>query len=198
MTDESAGSHGGPAGRDTATTADERLFLPALESLVAGTVESSDEDGWLAEGVPLLVRGEARILPCFWRSEPALGAPDPQLDARSTDLWTSIRGWCWYQRGDAIGVDLSPEPRSDRPVAYANELRRTGARRADWWGFGERAVVSVVYGDAIPAPIVAEAVHVVPKHWVWYDRARPGDLWRITEMPATSLQWSGADVIALR
>lgn len=177
----------------------DRQFLDALDSLVTGnSAASAGHDRWLADGVPALARGDAWILPYLWQPASALEVRDERDRGRSSELWNSIRSWCWYQRGDMIGVDLSPEPRSDRPRAYAKELLRTGARRADWWGFGSSAVVSVVYGNAIPAPITAQAVHVVPHHWVWYDRGRPGNTRKIREMPATSLEWSWADVVALR
>jgi len=49
------------------------------------------------------------------------------------------------------------------------ELLSTEARRADWWGWKDAALVLVVYGDPIPAPVRAMALHVVPIGWVSED-----------------------------
>ncbi|MFK4728063.1 hypothetical protein ROT00_00075 [Agromyces mediolanus] len=87
---------------------------------------------------------------------------------------------------------------ADLPVRYADELARTGMRSAGVWGGNDTAsVVHVVYGDPGRAPVLARAIHVVPKHWVWYDRPRKRTRWPVTEMPPTDLSWSRADVVAL-
>lgn len=178
---------------------DQQLFS-AIDALLDGTARvAPGRDGWLADGVPLLSRGDAWILPYFWQPADANidEAERKRLRERSGELWNSIGGWCWYHRGDPIGIDLPSEAGSGLPTGYAKELVRTGARGADWWSAGDRAIVRVVHGDPVPAPITAMAVHVVPKHWAWYDRRRPGGLWRVTEMRPTDLAWSWADVVAL-
>ncbi|MFF4082207.1 hypothetical protein ACFYZN_22750 [Streptomyces sp. NPDC001777] len=178
----------------------EQLF-PAVETLLAGTSSAvPGRDGWLADNIPLLSRGDAWILPFFWHPLGAdTGAEERRdLDERSGRLWSAIGSWCWYHQGDPIGIGLPPAADSDLPVEYAQELWRTGARRADWWQFDDRAVVRVVHGEPIPAPITAMAVHVVPVSWAWYNRG-PGakGIWSVKEMPPTDLGWSWADVVEL-
>lgn len=97
---------------------------------------------------------------------------------------------CQYFLGNALGVDLDPEVDKS---GYAAELRRTGARRVDWWRFGNSAlaVVLVVYGEPIPAPVTLMAVHVVPIDWV-RDSARRT---KSKQKRTPDLSWSWADVV---
>lgn len=157
---------------------DQQLFS-AIDTLIAGTAPVvRGRDGWLADGVPLLSRGDAWILPLYWHPQDSTLSKEQRrhLRDRSSELWNGIRGWNWNHHGDQIGIDLQPESDSELPTRYANELVRTGARRADWWGSGGRILVRVDYGDPIPAPIAAMALHFVPNHWAWYDRRQPGNL----------------------
>lgn len=157
-----------------------RLTAPGL------TLDRSDQ--WLADNVPLLSRGEAWIVPLSW--EP----PDTDSDAserqklrdRANELWIDVRSSCSYRQGNQIAVDLAPDP--GQSGRYVSELVRTGARRADWWGFNDSAVVLVVHGEPLPAPKSMIAVHVVPIGWV--STRRPAK-----KVPRLDLSWSWAEVV---
>ena len=171
------------------TTSDE--IVVALESaLVDGAAESVFEGGWLSGVAPLIVRDAAWIIPLSWVPSAHDGHDDAhrELRTRADLLWSEIGMACDQQHGNQIGIDLSA-PES----AYARELNRTGARRADWWRFGESAVVRVVYADPLPAPMSRIALHVVPHAWVW--ETAPSKAKKTVD--PTDLDWSWSDVVAL-
>lgn len=164
--------------------------VAAIEAhLASSALLTRRSDGWAQDGVPMLRRGDATIVPLSWEP-PSVDGTD--LRDRATALWSDVRGECESRHGVEIGIDLPPECES--PDAYAAELARTGARRADWWAFGDRAVVLVVYGPPIPQPKTKIALHVVPRHWVWDDAAR--DKATATDFPTGDLSWSWADVVS--
>ena len=140
----------------------------------------------------MLARGKAWIVPLAWLPSPADGDAGA-LDTRrhqAGKLWLDIRGAGNYHHGNYFAVDLAGAEGQLRP--YADELVRTGVRRADWWTEGAYAIVLVVYGDPLPAPNRGTAVQIVPRDWVW-------DNWGSETtggMPPTDLQWSWEDVVA--
>lgn len=166
-------------------------IIGAIESrLTDGSSAPERRDQWLADGVPVLSRGDAWIIPLSWQpaSSEADSAERQILSGRANELWMAVRSACWYRHGDTVGIDLSSE--DGERNRYVAELLRTGARRAGWWEFGDRAVVLVVYGEPLPAPPTLMAVHVVPVGWV--SENRPAK-----KIPPTDLGWSWTDVVAL-
>lgn len=161
-------------------------IVAAIESTSADAGEGRDR--FLLPDVPVLSRGDAWIIPLSW--EPP--AADEETRSRATQLWSDMRGACEYRHGVQIGIDLASGRES--ADSYAAELARTGARRADWWAFDDRAIVLVIYGDPAPEPKTSIAVHVVPRNWVWDDAARA----KVTESDLVTgdLSWSWADVVA--
>lgn len=139
----------------------------------------------LLDGVPLLARGDAWIIPLMWNPLTEGQPVDGELSRRGSELWSSIRAWAEYAHGVPIIPDLE-DP--DLWSAYLRELVSTGARRADWWGSKDAALVLVVYGDPIPAPVRAMALHVVPIGWVSERRAPK-------RFPPMDLAWSWADAV---
>lgn len=165
-------------------------IVAAIEQRVTDAAARADGgDRWLTDAVPILERGAAWIVPLAWSPNDRAMADDRQreLDRRISELWSAIRSACWYLHGEQIGIDL--EGIDEARDAYAEELVRTGARRADWWAFGDSAVVLVVYGEPLPAPVAREAVHVLPLDWV-----RPRKKAR-AKAPHMDLAWSWADVV---
>lgn len=159
-------------------------IVRALEPRLTGLATAARQGGWLAGGIPVLARGDAWLVPVAWAARPASGDLDArELDERISHLWMKLRGACSYLQGDPIGIDLA------EPGGYAAALAESGATRADWWAFGDRAVVLMVGRGAVDAAR-SLALHIVPIGWVW-DRRR-------VVMPATDLRWSWADVVALR
>lgn len=168
----------------------------ALESALTGggSAASLDSGRLRADGpvdVAVLKRGQAVIVPLAWTPAGRAHGDADDLAAQSDELWTAIGSSCRYRAGNQIGIALPPAADSGEPTAFAEELARTGVRRADWWRFGDTAVVLAVYGDPVPAPDTAMALHVVPMAWVWNERGRLP----LREMPPTDLSWSWADVV---
>lgn len=159
---------------------DARLTTPGL------TLERNNQ--WLVDNVPLLSRGEAWIVPLSWEPpQPDRNVVERQrLSDRANELWIDIRSSCSYRQGNQITIDLSAEP--GQRGRYASELVRTGVRRANWWEFGQCAVVLVVHGESLPAPKSMIAVHVVPISWV--STRRPAK-----KIPRLDLGWSWAEVV---
>jgi hypothetical protein len=165
--------------------------IAAIESWIDESAAGAGAgDARAVAGIPVLRRGEASIVPLSWESPESEASPFEQqeISRRANALWTEIGGACRYRHGNQIGIDLS-SPRG----SYAHELARTGARRADWWAFGDRAVVLVVYGAPIPAPKTLIGVQVVPRSWVWDDAAR--DEATATDLHTGDLGWSWADAV---
>lgn len=154
-------------------------------SIVEAIDAGSTDGAWLLPEVVTLHRGQATIVPLSW--EPVDAGGDAQqvdtLRRRATELWTEVSGACQYRHGAPISIGLD----AGTTDPYAIALRRSGARRADRWTFGDAAVVLVVYGEGIPAPKSATAVQVVPLAWVTDTRKRPA--------VDVDLAWTWADVV---
>ncbi|WP_194421441.1 hypothetical protein [Microbacterium abyssi] len=179
-------SHSG----DTLVTNGDEI-IAAVEELTDRTFPADPTDGWLTDDVPVLARSDSWIVPLAWVPELPGDAAAPRrqmLRSRVGDLWTSVRSACEYRHGSQIGIGL--ESAADGKNRYVSELVRTGVRRADWWAFGEWAVVLVVHGEPVPAPVSQMAVHVVPIGWVSERRAAK-------RVPEIDLGWSWSDVVGL-
>lgn len=170
--------------------ADGESIVAAVASRLTGPAASVHGDEWLTDAVPVLARGDAWIVPLAWVPD-HLGRDDPRdpaLRDRIGDLWRAVWSACEHRHGNGIAIDLDG---ATPALPYAAELLRTGARRADWWEFAAWAVVLVVYGDPIPAPVRLMAVQVVPVGWVSEARRTAPK-----RMPHLDLAWSWADVVA--
>lgn len=164
-------------------------IVRAIEARLTGPALTPDRtDQRLANNVPLLSRGGAWIVPLSWEPLQSDGDASERdtLGERANELWIDIRSSCSYRHGNPIAIDLSPE--AGQSGRYVSELVRGGARRADWWEFGQSAVVLVVHGEPLPDPKTMIAVHVVPIGWV--STRRPAK-----KIPRLDLSWSWADVV---
>lgn len=165
-------------------------IVEAVEALLAqGHGVGEQQDRWLLPGIPLLRRGAIGIVPLSWApTTPNDERSAAELDSRESELWSAVGSICWHLHGNQIAVDLPGGGGELRP--YGAELARTGARRADWWSSGDWALVRIVYGDPIPAPVRAIALQIVPMDWVWSARRYP------KAAAPTDLSWSWSDVVA--
>ncbi|MEJ1089076.1 hypothetical protein WDU99_12205 [Microbacterium sp. Mu-80] len=138
----------------------------------------------------MMAGGAAWIIPLSWvpSAHDTNDAEHQELRVRADLLWGEIGMACEQQYGNQIGIDLTT-PES----AYARELIRTGVRRADWWRFGDSAVVCVVYAAPLPAPMSRIALHVIPYAWVW--ETAPGKAKK--PLVPTDGDWTWSDVVAL-
>lgn len=157
-------------------------IVDAIDALASGA-PTAPRESWLTDGVPLLRRGEASIVPLASIPDPVSG----DLLAGANELWMAVRTTADHMRGRGLELDLD-----DPADPYAQELRRTGARRATWWGRAEQALVLVVYGAPLPAPISSIAAHVVPLEWLDAD-APPKRRTRVV----SDLAWTWRDAVAV-
>lgn len=176
---------------DTLVATGGAIVEAVTAQLLTQTRPKDRRDHWLLDGVPVLARGLAWIIPLFW-SPPSVDPGEQHrrtLDVRASELGQSITSACWYDRGDPLGIELVSQTEGGR--GYAAELVRTGAKDASWWGFGDFALVLVYYGEPSPAPKSRMALHTVPIGWVSERQPTPAK-----KMPLLDLAWSGADVVA--
>lgn len=146
---------GSGAGRGSMLALGDRI-VEAAEAQLGAAVSPRPTD-LLCEGVPVLSRGDAWIVPLTYR-QPVSEPEEEEHRRRAGELWRGIRGACEFRHGAGLSVDLE----GDAPNAYVSALRAQGARRADWWSSGRKALVLVTQEE--PAP--ASALHVVPLGWV--------------------------------
>ncbi len=168
------------AGRDLMI----RSFL-----LPPGVLDMKD-DGWLTPEIPILVRGEVRIIPVAW-----VGSPDrafnPDADTNAIkDFARHLLDTGMYHDGPWEQIDLSAEP-VDSIGSYAAALRTSGATKADRFVYVEDHLgVVVVWAGDEGAGNRSVAVHIVPESWV-FERSAGGPVEGI------DVSWSWAKVIDL-
>lgn len=147
-------------------------------------------DGWVAPEIPILVRGEVRILPLAWWGAPDRGYNPYAEPAEITKFARRVLDSCMYAAGPWVQLDLSSDP-SDSMGSYAAALRASGATQADRFVYVQDHLgVVVVRAGEEEAGTRSLAVHVVPESWV-FERAahEPVD--------GIDVTWSWSDVIEL-
>ncbi|WP_309066647.1 hypothetical protein [Microbacterium sp.] len=156
--------------------------------LPPGATEASG-DGWLAPDVPVLVRGDVRILPLAWRGDPSSGY-NPYAEPGQLKAFASrMQDAGMHRAGPWAVMDLS-ERRADSIGSYTEALRSSGATKANRWVFPEGVGVALVWAGDEAAGDWSLAVHVVPASWV-SERLVAGPVEGI------DVTWSWADVIRL-
>jgi len=151
-----------------------RLIDPAT------SVGSGREDP--ASALPVIERGEVRIVPLAEIHDPLPGQDGPDdFPARASTLWMRTRSALEYRFGMPVGVDLQ-----DGANPYLRELARTGVQVAHCWILDARALLLVAEGPPPPAPTNRLALHVVPSGWV--STRRPA-----RRIPAVDLSWDWPD-----
>lgn len=159
-----------------------RRVLVSAFAAPAGAVEATD-DGLIEGAVPVLVRGDARIVPLAeWHSA---GTP-----ADAEELWHSLSAACQYRAGNWSLLDLDAE-RDDAIGDYTAALRAVGATRVRYWIYPDGVGVALVRaGDGSPEATLSLALHLVPDGWVFHRSPGPSQ-----DVP--DLRWSWGDVNAL-
>ncbi|MCK6081677.1 hypothetical protein KZX37_07330 [Microbacterium sp. EYE_5] len=159
-----------------------RRTLVRAQGVPDGLLDAT-HDSSLAGGVPVLVRGEARIVPLAqWSSG--------DVPADVDDLWHAVSAACLHRAGTWSLLDLDAE-RDDAIGSYTSALRRVGASRVRYWIYvGQAGVALVRAGGRTPDAPATLALHVVPEGWLFH-RA-PGE-----RNDAPDLGWSLRDVVAL-
>ena len=146
--------------------------------------------GVVAGGIPLIDRGDVVIVPLVWNPPEPSGSDEEREAAlqRASGLWRGVRSACAYRHGNEIAVPLLP--RSADSDGYTRALVESGARSAVWWLFGQYAVVMVVAGEPLPAPLTHLSLHIVRA-----DTSVPGAIAPIVEHDV-DVSWTWDDVVA--
>lgn len=152
-----------------------------------GVMEAS-ADGWLAPGVPVLVRGEARILPLAWHGAP--GTYNPYADASQIKSFAlHVQGAAVHRAGPWSQMELSAT--SGSIGSYAGALRVAAATRVDCWLYSDETAVVMVWAGVEAEGTASLAVHVVPAAWV-------SERLNAESVEGVDVRWDWTDVVALR
>ena len=143
-------------------------------------------NGWLSPNNPILIKGEARVLPLGWRGQPDGDGVTAQeivtFASRMQDAGMYFVGpWrvpnLAEQRGDSIG-------------SYAAALVASGATHVDCWTFSQSLGLALVWAGDDDAGTMSLAFHVVPASWVSEPRAAKS-------VPGIDVRWSWSEVVDL-
>lgn len=157
-----------------------RDIMSVLDALVTGGAPSLD--------IPVLARGDARILPLAVQDPDARARHPREERRRMAALASDIEGACEHREGRGIAVDLSYEER-DSVGSYVAALGESGATRAVFWAYGAEHGVVLVWTGAEATGDLAIALHVVPARWVSQRRATAA-------VTGIDVSWSGVDAAA--
>ncbi|WP_439591916.1 hypothetical protein [Microbacterium sp.] len=154
----------------------------------AGAVEART-DGWAAPELPVLVRGEARILPLGWLGDldsAERGVTAEEIAAFASQVQDAGMHWAGPWRVLSLA-----EERADSIGSYIAALRDAGATDVDCWTLSDAMGLALVRAGAEDEGTRSLALHIVPAGWVSEPRAgKP--------VRGIDVGWSWADVIALR
>lgn len=156
-------------------------------ALPPGALEAA-RDGWLAPGIPILVRGEAKILPLAWWGDAAVYNPYAE-PAHIAAFASHVQGAALHRAGPWTLLDLSAD-RPDGIGSYTAALRGAGATRVECWVYSSAIGVALVWAGAQDTCDASLAVHVIPAGWVSERHAGPS-------AAGIDVRWSWAEVVAL-
>ncbi len=149
----------------------------------------AETDTWLPPGLPVLVRGSARILPLAWLGDPRSEGGPAVTDEEIAALATRVQDAGMYWAGPWRVLPLT-EKRADSIGSYTAALRESGATEVDCWTHSESTGLALVWAGAADDGTRSVSLHIVPAGWVSDVRAgRPER--------GIDLRWSWADVVAL-
>ena len=163
-----------------------RSLLMDADGLPAAALDAN-EDGWLSPDNPLLVRGQATILPLAWRGDPDGTGVDPQDIALFASRMQNA-GMYWAGNWRVLSL---VDDRKDTIGAYTSALREAGATHVDWWIYSRTKGLALVRAGAEERGTLSLAFHVVPVSWVSEAHA--------DKKPTRGIdvRWSWPDVVAL-
>lgn len=165
-----------------------RSLIVRSAGLPEGALEA-DADRWLQDDIPVLVRGEARIIPLAWWGEPGRGY-NPYAEPKQIDAFASrVQGAGLHQAGPWTLMDLTAA-QPDSIGSYVQSLRAAGASKADAWVYPGDVGVVLVWAGTEEDGNRSLALHLTPVSWV-FARGAGGPV------PGIDVQWSWHDVIEL-
>lgn len=143
-------------------------------------------NGWLSPNNPILIRGEARVLPLGWRGQPN----GDGVTAQEIVTFTSrMQDAGMYFAGPWRVLDLA-EQRGDSVGSYATALVASGATHVDCWVFSPSVGLALVSAGDEDAGTMSLAFHVVPVSWVSEPRAAKS-------VSGIDVRWSWSEVVDL-
>lgn len=163
-----------------------RTLMTRADGLPSGALDAQ-QDGWLSPDNPMLVRGQAAILPLAWRGDPRTGRNVTPGEIATFASKMQSAGMYWA--GPWRVLDLE-ERRTDSIGSYGTALRSAGVTHVDCWTYSETVGLALVWAGDIDAGTMSLALHIVPVSWVSEPRAKG-------RVQGVDVQWSWADVIAL-
>lgn len=161
--------------------------LIVREHGVPSSIGDADEDGWLAPNVPVLVRGEVKILPLAWWGAPDHGYNPYAEPAQIRSFASHVQGAALHRAGPWSEMDLAADS-DDSIGSYRAALRDAGVTRADCWAYSDSLGVVMVWSGDEAEGTRSLALHIVPADWVLDRLARD-------PVDGIDVHWSWADVI---
>lgn len=145
--------------------------VPASTGDVLAAMDDVLADRPHPTGVPVLRRGEARIIPLAVQTDPSAGGRDAQEERRRMSaLAAEIGAALEYRAGRGVSFDLTYRG-VDSVAAYAAALREASGHEADTWDFGLDTGAALVWTGEESLGTLTLALHIVPASWVNERRA---------------------------
>jgi hypothetical protein len=162
-----------------------RSLLTSADGLPPAAFDAQG-DGWISPHNPLLVRGDATILPLAWRGGAQGTGVDPtEIAAFASQMQNA--GMYWAGNWRVLALD---QKRTDSIGSYTSALCTAGATHVDCWTYSEAVGLALVWAGAEEEGTLSLALHIVPVSWVSEPRvAKP--------VSGIDVGWTWADVIAL-
>lgn len=166
-----------------------RALLLTPEGLRAKAL-AAENDGWLSPNNPVLVRGEARILPLAWRGDPRRG-DTVVSEEEIADFASQVTDLGFHLTGGWRGLEELEQHRGDSLASYVDAVRTSGATAARVWTLSEALGMALVWAGSDHGGDSSLAVHLVPASWVSerYGGSEP--------VRSIDVRWTWADVVAL-
>lgn len=166
-----------------------RALVRRSEGLWAEAL-GADEDAWLSPDNPVLVRGQARILPLAWRGDPTSGRADGVTSDEIAELATQMEGSGYFWARSGRTLDELEQHRGDSNASYAAALRAAGVTKATFWTISGTVGIALVWAGSEDAGTESLALHVVPASWI-------SETFVAKAVKGIDVSWSWSDVIDL-
>jgi hypothetical protein len=166
-----------------------RNALQAYDGL-NGKAFDATSDGWLTPYNPVLVRGEARILPLAWRGDVASGHGTAVVSAELDEFVSHMQVTGMHWAGTWSDFDRLQEAKKNSVASYAAALLDSGVTQGNFWVLTGSIALGLIWAGEETEGTMSLALHVVPSDWV--SQRRPAK-----SVADIDLRWSWADVIEL-
>lgn len=156
---------------------------------VPAGVLGATRDGWAEPNVPVLVRGQVKIVPLAWWGAEDQGY-NPYAEPKQIASFAShIQGAALHRAGPWSEMDLQTDS-DDSVGSYRNALRESGATRADCWAYSDELGIALVWAGTEADGTRSLALHIIPASWGI-------NRFAIDTVDGIDLTWSWTDVVDL-